>query len=172
MQGGAEGLTLTVPVSAPDPVSTTIVLQTKGPLEIEQPGLAQDYDGSMVLPASEARTHGSDLKYETGHERDNLGFWTNPADWADWTFQVTKPGKFDVTAEVAAMDKASLEVSVGDSRSHGAAASTGDYGKFKVARLGTIEINAPGKATLAVRPVKDGWHPLNLKAIRLKPQGE
>jgi alpha-L-fucosidase len=172
MQSGPEGLTLTVPLSAPDPVSTTIVLQVKGPLEIEQAGLAQDYDGSVVLPASEARTHGSEIKYETGHERDNLGFWTNPADWADWTFEVTKPGKFDVSAEVAALEKASLEISIGDSRTSGAAAATGDYGKFKVAKLGTLEITAPGKVTLAVRPVRDGWHALNLKAIRLKPQGQ
>jgi alpha-L-fucosidase len=172
MQSGPEGLTLTVPSTAPDPVSSTIVLQVKGPIEIEQAGLAQDYDGSLVLPASEARTHGSEIKYESGHDRDNLGYWTNPTDWADWTFQVTKPGKFDVTAEIAAMDKASLEVSVGDSRSQGSATATGDYGKFRVARLGTIEIAAPGKATLAVHPVKDGWHPLNLKAIRLKPSGE
>jgi len=172
MQSGPEGLTLTVPLAAPDPVSSTIVLQVKGPLEIEQLGLAQDYDGSVVLPASEARTHGSEIKYETGHERDNLGFWTNPADWADWTFEVTKPGKFDVSAEVAALEKASLEISIGDSRTSGAAAATGDYGKFKVAKLGTLEITAPGKVTLAVRPVKDGWHPLNLKAIRLKPQDQ
>jgi alpha-L-fucosidase len=149
-----------------------VVLVVKGPLEIEQPGLAQDYDGSLVLPASEARTHGSDLKYETGTERDNLGFWTNPDDWADWTFEVTKPGKFDVTAEVAALEKASLEVSVGDSRTHGSAAATGDYGKFRVARLGTIEIPGTGKTTLAVRPVKDDWHPLNLKSIRLKPRSD
>ena len=172
VQSGAEGLTLTVPAAAPDPVSSTIVLQVKGPLEIEQPSLAQDYDGSVVLPASEARVHGSDLKYETGPQRDNLGFWTNPEDWADWTFQVTKPGKFEVSAEVAAPEKASLEISVGDSRTRGAAAATGDYGKFKVAKLGTLEIHAAGKATLAVRPVSDDWHPLNLKSIRLKPQGQ
>ena len=151
-------------------MSSTVVLVVKGPLEIEQPGVAQDYDGSLVLPASEARTHGSDIKYETGDQRDNLGYWTNPDDWADWTFEVTKPGKFDVTAEVAALDKASIEVSVGDSRTQGSAAATGDYGKFRVIRLGTIEIPATGKTTLAVRPVKDGWHPLNLKSIRLKPR--
>jgi len=170
-QLSAEGLTITVPANAPDPVSSTVVLLIKGPLDIVQTGLAQDYDGSLVLPASEARVHGSELKYESGHERDNLGFWFNPADWADWTFQVTKPGRFDVTAEIATLDKAALEVSVGDSRTQGTAAATGDYGKFKVARLGAIEISAPGMATLSVHPVKDGWHPLNLKAIRLKPHG-
>lgn len=172
VQSGAEGLTLSVPAASPDPVSSTIILQVKGPLEIEHPGLAQDYDGSVVLPASEARVHGSDLKYETGPQRDNLGFWTNPDDWADWTFQITKPGKFEVSAEVAAPEKASLEISVGDSRTRGAAVATGDYGKFKVARLGTLVIPATGKATLAVHPITDGWHPLNLKSIRLRPQGQ
>jgi alpha-L-fucosidase len=169
MQRSAEGLTLSVPAAAPDSVSATIVLKVKGPLDIEQAGLAQDYDGSVVLPASEARLHGSQIKYETGHQRDNLGFWTNPADWADWEFKVTRPGKFEVAAEVSSLDKASLAVSAGDSRTSGAVPATGDYGKFKVAKLGIIEITAPGKVTLAVRPVKDGWHPLNLKAIRLKP---
>ena len=169
MQSGAEGLTLSVPAAAPDPVSSTIVLKVKGALDIEPTGLAQDYDGSVILPASEASLHGNEIKYETGHQRDNLGFWTNPADWADWTFQVTRPGKFEVTAEVASLGKASLQVSVGDHRSSGAAPVTGDYGKFKVAKLGVLEITSPGKATLAVRPVMDGWHPLNLKAIRLKP---
>ena len=139
--------------------------EVKGPLEIEQPGLAQDYDGSVVLPASEARLHGSEIKYETGDQRDNLGFWTNPADWADWTFQVTKPGKFDVTAEVAALERASLEVS--DRRQHartGAAAATGDYGKFKVAKLGTLEIASPGKATLRRPPGQRRLAPAELES--------
>jgi alpha-L-fucosidase len=165
----AEGLTISVPATAPNPVSSTIVLSIQGALEIEQPGLAQDYDGSVVLPASEAWLHGSAIKYETGHERDNIGYWTNPADWADWAFQVTRPGAFEVTAEVASLDKVSLKVSVGNSSSGGNTPATGDYGKFKVAKLGRLEIASAGKVILAVRPVEDGWHPLNLKAIRLKP---
>jgi alpha-L-fucosidase len=168
-ESSPEGLTISVPATAPNPVSSTIVLTIQGALEIEQPGLAQDYDGSVILPASEARLHGNEIKYETGHERDNLGFWTNPGDWADWAFQVTRPGEFEVTAEVASLDKASLKVSVGNSSSGGNTPATGDYGKFKVAKLGRLEIASVGKVILAVRPVEDGWHPLNLKAIRLKP---
>ena len=164
-----EGLTISVPATAPNPISSTIVLTIKGALEIEQPALAQDYDGSVVLPASEARLHGSAIKYETGHQRDNIGYWTNPADWADWSFQVTRPGEFEVSAEVASLDKASLRVSVGNSSSGGNTPATGDYGKFKVAKLDRLEIASAGKVTLAVHPVEDGWHPLNLKAIRLKP---
>jgi alpha-L-fucosidase len=171
-QRTAEGLAITVPSIAPDPISSTIVLKVKGPLEIQQPGLIQDYDGSIVLPAADARLHGSDIQYESGAQRDNLGFWTNPDDWADWEVNVTRPGKFDVTAEIAALDKASIELTAGNNKTVGVAAATGDYGRFRVARLGTIEIPSAGKVTFAVHPVKDGWHPINLKAIRLKPAAE
>jgi alpha-L-fucosidase len=171
MQSGAEGLTLSVPTAAPDSVCSTIVLKVKGSLNIEQPSLAQDPDGSVVLPASEARLHGGAIQYEAGDQRGNLGFWTDPGDWADWTFQVTRPGKFEVRGEFACLEAASLEVSVGDGRTSGAVSATGDYGRFKSVQLGVIEIASPGKVTLAVRPVKEGWHPLNLRAIRLKPAG-
>jgi len=169
-RSSSEGLTLTVPAAAPDPVSSTIVLQVKGALKIEQASLAQDYDGSVVLPASEAHLHGSQIKYETGHQRDNLGYWTNPADWAEWEFMVTRPGRFEVVAEIAALERSFLEVSVGaGSSTRGRASATGDYGNFRVVKLGALEIPAAGKVTLAARPVKEGWHALNLKAIRLKP---
>jgi alpha-L-fucosidase len=170
MQSSADGLTLTVPTAAPDPVSSTIVLRVKGTLNIQPIPLAQDDDGSVVLPASKARLHGSQIKYEVGHERDNIGFWTNPADWADWEFKVTKPGRFEVTAEIAALERPYLEVSIdGGGSIRGRVNDSGDYGKFRYMKLGDLEIPSPGKVTLAVHAVKEGWHPLNLKAIRLKP---
>jgi hypothetical protein len=129
----------------------------------------QDYDGSLALTARSARVHGDEIKYEAGPDRDNLGFWLNPDDWADWQVEISQPGRFEVVAEVAAPEKSSLAVSVGDSTATGSATVTGDYGKFKTAKLGTIEIPAKGDTTLSVHAVKDGWHPLNLKAIRLKP---
>ena len=169
MQSSEEGLTLTLPTAAPDPVSSTIVLQVQGLLEVGPAGLFQDYDGSITLPSAEARPHGGEIKYESGDQRECVGCWVNPADWIDWEFKVTRPGKFEVTADVAGLDPAALEVSVGDSKSRSAVAATGDYGQFKSAKLGVIEIASPGKATLAIRAVKDGWHPVNLKSVRLKP---
>jgi alpha-L-fucosidase len=169
MQNSADGLTLTVPAAAPDPVSTTVVLEVKGALEIGQAGLVQDYDGSVVLPASEARLHGDGIKYESGDQRDSLGFWTNPDDWADWEIKITRPGRFEVSAEIAALDSGSLGITVGDNTTKGTAYPTGDYGKFRAMKLGTLEISKAGKTTVAVRPIKEDWHPLNLKAIRLKP---
>jgi alpha-L-fucosidase len=169
MQTDAAGLTLSLPPTAPDPISSTIVLRIKGAPVVESISICQDYDGSIILPAADAQVHGQEIKYESDHPHDNLGYWTNPEDWADWQFTVTRPGKFDVTAEVAALDRGSFTVSVGESQVEGASVVTGDYGKFRVAKIGTIEISAPGKASLSIRPIKTGWNPMNLRAVRLKP---
>ncbi len=126
-------------------------------------------DGSVLLPAIEARLHGSTLQYESSGQRDNLGFWTNPNDWADWEFTVTKPGKFTVSAEVAGLAATSFDLSAAGQTLHCATPDTGDYGKFKRVDLGTLEIPTAGSAVVAFHPIKNGWQPVNLKAIRLKP---
>jgi alpha-L-fucosidase len=157
-----------VPAQAPDPVSSTVVVKVKGPVEVEPTALVQDYDGSMVLAASEANLHGNDIRYESGHQRDNLGFWTNPADWADWEVKVSRPGTFEVSVEAAAVARSQLEISAQGQKVQGTINSTGDYGKFRVVKLGTLQIAAPGKVSIAVRAVKEGWQPVNVKAVRLK----
>ncbi len=152
-----------------DPVASVVVLKVRGPLEIEQLGIAQDFDGSIALPAVEARCHGDQVKYESGHERDNIGFWMNPDEWVDWEVKITKPGRFDVSAEIAAPDAASFEVTAAGQSVSGKARVTGDYGKFRVTKVGQLEIGTAGKISIAVKPVKDGWRPINLKSVRLKP---
>jgi len=168
-QSSDEGLIISGCGSAPDSVSSTVVLKISGPLQIEQPVLRQAEDGSIALPAREARMHGGNIQYESGARRDNIGFWTNPADWADWEFRVVNPGTFEVWAEVAAPARSAVTVSVGDQRSRGETPATGDYGNFDRVRLGTLQIKSPGKTSLSIRAVKDGWRPVNVKSIRLQP---
>jgi alpha-L-fucosidase len=164
----AQGLVLHVPATAPDKISSTIVLKLQKPPEIEPTGIFQDFDGSLVLQASEATLHGN-IIYESQAPHDNIGAWENPDDWAEWTFNVAKPGKFDVSAEVAALEKASFEVSAGDKKVRGNANATGDWTKFRLVKLGTLDLPFAGKATVTIHAVKDGWQPLNIKAVRLKP---
>jgi len=165
----AEGLVLTVPATSPDPISSTVVLKLSGALQIAPSTITQDFDGSVTLLASEARLHGDTIKYEPGDERDSLGFWTNPEDWADWEFTVTKPGHFQLSAEVAAVAAASIELRVGHDSAQSQAPVTGDYGKFRTVRFGEIDLPSAGKVTLKARPVKEGWNAINLKSVKLKP---
>jgi alpha-L-fucosidase len=165
----AEGVVVSLPAAAPDPVSSTVVLRINGEPDVELAVLSQEADGTIKLPASEAICQGKQLKYESGNGKDNLGYWTNPSDWAEWQFRVNRAGKFKVTAEIAAQGSGRFTVAVGGSSLQGAAPDTGDYTKFQKVELGTVEIKETGKNALAAKAVREGWKPINLKSLTLRP---
>jgi alpha-L-fucosidase len=164
-----DGATISVPLAAPDAISSTVVLEFKGAPKIEAALISQDHDGSISLPAGDARLHGSDIQQESIGGQENIGYWTQPEDWGDWEFKVTTPGKFEVSAEVAGPDAASFDLTVGESRLRATANSTGSYERFEIVKLGAVEISTAGAQTLAVHPVKENWHPINLRSVRLTP---
>ncbi len=57
---------------------------------------------------------------------------------------------------------------MGDKKIRGKAPATGNYGSFRMVELGVLEIPAPGRRSLAVKPIREGWEPMNLKAIVLR----
>jgi alpha-L-fucosidase len=164
----ADGVDVSVPATAPDAISSTVVLKIKGLPEIVAPVLHQAADGSVRLAASKAKLQGG-LQYESGGGKDNLGYWLNPADTASWTFNVDRPGKFKVSAEIAALASGKFEVVVGEQKVPGTAPVTQDYTAFKRAELtGTLALGA-GSVTLTVMPVAEGWQPMNLRSLLLVP---
>ena len=166
----AEGsVTLTVPTQAPDPICSVIVCRIKGAPEVTATLLTQNANGSLQLPAAEAITHGDTVKYESGNGKDNIGYWLNPKDWVEWQFKMLQPGKFTLTADIAAQGSGSFEVIVGDQKLKATAPNTGSYTAFKKVELGTLAISANGKVSLEVRPIAQGWQPMNLKSLRLQP---
>jgi len=169
LEPGPEGLTITLPPTASDPIASTVALKVKGALDIQSSALGQDYDGSLLLPSAEARLHGDQIKYEDGDQHDNIGYWLSPDEWVDWVFNATKTGKFEVSAEIAGLDSAAFEASLGEQKLKTTVEATGDYSKFRRVRIGTLEITSTGQLTFSVRPVKEGWHPINLRSVRFKP---
>jgi len=163
------GVMIDVPTASPDPISSTVVLKISGAPVVETQLQKQAADGSLMLRGSDAEVHGSQLQYESGNGKDNLGYWMDPGDWAEWRFEVTAPGKFEVTAEIAAQGSGSFTVRAGDGSIEGKAPNTGSYTKFETVPLGTITISTAGKNSLSVRPIANGWQPMNLKAIKLTP---
>src|SRR5215471_185202 len=165
----ADGLIVSVPAAAPDASSSVVVLKIKGAPVVEPVFIAQDRNGSIVLQARDACLRGGAIKYEFGPQRDNIGYWFNSQDYADWDVQVTKPGQFEVSIETASPDSASLTIALGDQKVKAAVSPTGDFGKFKTATVGVLEIASKGEIKLTVKPVKQGWNPINLKSVTLKP---
>jgi len=145
------------------------VLKFKGAPEIVTMPILQKPDGSLTLPASEARLHGATLQSESGESLDDIGHWTNPDDWADWEFKVTKPGRFTVSAVIAAPASGSFDLSVAGRTLRCSTPVTGSYITFQPVTLGVMEIPTAGDVTLAVHPAKERWQPINLRAIEWTP---
>ena len=165
---GADGVTVSVPEIAPDKISSTVVLKIKGAPEIAATAIIQESDGSVRLMASEADLRGG-VQYEKGEGKDNLGYWTNPEDSASWTFKVDRPGKFKVSAEIAALESAKFELSVASQKLSGTSPATKDYTKFKRVNLsGTFDL-AAGSVTLTVKPIAENWQAMNLRSVTLQP---
>jgi alpha-L-fucosidase len=163
-----DGVEVTVPTETPDPISSTVVLRIQGAPDVSGSGISQGADGQVRLLASEADLHGG-LQYEVGGGKDNIGFWVNSEDTASWTFKVDRPGKFTVSADIAAEGSGKYVVIVGDQKLAGTAPATMDYVKFQQTTLdGTLDL-AAGTVTLTVQPIADGWQPMNLRSLTLQP---
>lgn len=159
--------TLTVPTTAPDAISTTIVLKIKGEPEVVVTLPTQNPDGSIRLAAMDATLHGR-VQYEPGANHDNIGYWTDSADWVEWNFRVKQPGRFRVKAEVAALAETKFQVEVGDQKFVGTTPATGAYTKYVTVDLPALDLPA-GEVALRVRPIANGWQPMNLRALSLQP---
>jgi alpha-L-fucosidase len=164
-----DGLKIALPAAAPDSISSTLVLQVKQPLVIEPVLIAQAGDGSIHLAAADATLHGKRLQYEVGGPLDDIGFWTDPNDWAAWDFKVRTPGTFNVVGVIAAPASGAFDITVGDQTISCTSPATANFTDFKLAILGKITISQAGKTTLSVHPARAGWKPMNLKSVTLIP---
>lgn len=169
VRNSPDGVVISVPAQAIDPVSTTVVLKIKGAIDVVQPEVAQNADGTMTFRPGDAITHGA-VQAEGSANNQNFGYWTNPRDWVAWEFKAVKPGAYLLTTEVAAMGPSSIRVSFEGQNLVVATPNTGDYKKYQRLKLGTIKIEKLGKVTLSVHAVADGWSPVNLRTIKMVPE--
>ena len=179
-EDGVQVLTLHAP-ETPDLIATVIAVHFKEAPQVD-PALAfglpvkQAPEGSIVLAARDATVHGEKAKYESGNEKDNIGFWTNADDWVSWSANVTKPGTFAVEITYAAATGSGgseYVVAVGDRQVAGKVAVTGSWTAFKAETLGKVTIEKAGKITVSVTPkTKPGLAVMNLQSLILKPAKE
>ncbi len=161
-----ESVVVSLPAAAPDPVSSTVVLQVNGKPEVVAPSLDQAADGSLTLPATATEPLQGGLRYES--DKDCIGFWTNPADTVAWSVRVNKPGLFRVTAELAAQGPSALTVEAASAKLTAATPDTGDYQAFRKVDLGQITL-AAGRQPVRLVPDKQRWQPVNVRTLTLTP---
>lgn len=163
------GVVVSLPALATDKFSSTVVMRIIGKPIVENPVQQQSADGSLLLKADNAELHGDQILVEGGADRGCIGFWVNAKDWAEWPFEVVKPGRYAMTAEVATTGETRLSVSIGGNTLQANVINTGDYGKFQTIELGILPIDSAGRTSLQMRAVAEGWSPVNLRSIKLTP---
>lgn len=164
---------LTVPKDPPNALATVVVLELNGKLDTSEIVARPDRGdtGRVVMHARDAVVHGRNLRYEPQPNKDTLGFWTDPADWASWDFEVTDPGTYAVEI-LQGCGKGSggstVHASVGEQVLPFTVEDTGGFQNFVRRDVGRFTFAKPGRYTLGVKPVnKAGKAVMDLRSVTL-----
>jgi hypothetical protein len=138
-----------------------------------EPIIAPAADGSITLNAKEAVTWSETMRYEPKAEKNCLGYWTNPDDFAEWEFDATKPGKYQVLVTQGCgkdCGGSEVEVKLGESSTKFTVEDTGGFQNWKELPAGEIEIKAPGRQRLTIDPMnKKKTAVMDIQKVVLKP---
>ncbi len=166
-----EGLRVRLPTSAPDPISSVVVLEGVGTVDpLPPPPLAQAADGTLTLLCDAADLSGKGLKIE-GNTQLNLAGWTVADAYPQWDVQIDRPGSYDVTALAfipAAQAGTPFTLAVGSTTLRGQTPATGK--DYQTVALGTIRIEQTGPMVITLKPGQlSGREFMRLRSLTLKP---
>lgn len=133
--------------------------------------ITQDASGSITLLARDAITHSVNMRYEPATNKNCLGYWTNPKDWAGWEFTVTQPGGFDIEVWQGCgkgQGGSDVLVEVADRSFLFAVEETGHFQIFLPRRIGRVNFLKAGTYTLAIKPQrKQASAIMDVRQVRL-----
>src|SRR5579872_6567607 len=138
--------------------------------------ITQEASGLITLSATNATTHSVTMRYEPAAKKNCLGYWVNPTDWAEWEFNVTKPGSFEIEVWQgcgAGQGGSDVRVEAGGERFDFVVQDTGHFQNFVPRRIGRVTLAAPGTYSLAVRPLrKKAGAVMDVRQVKLIPAGK
>jgi pimeloyl-ACP methyl ester carboxylesterase len=148
------------------------------PNDHSQPGNLSrpDDSGVITLLARDATTHSAMMRYESQTNKNCLGYWTNPADWASWEFEVAHPGYFQVEVWQGCgkgQGGSDVAVEVEGKRFDFVVEETGHFQIFLPRKIWIVSFPATGKFSLALKPQrKQAGAIMDVRQVRLVPVKE
>ena len=134
--------------------------------------VSQDRSGALSLEARDATTHSVLMRYEPAAVKNCLGYWANPADWAEWRFPVREAGTFEIEVMQGCgrgQGGSEVRVEVDGQGSLFTVEETGHFQIFLPRRAGIVRLT-PGMHSLALRPVrKQAGAVMDVRQVRLVP---
>lgn len=155
------------PADPAKPLVVKSLLLTPAP---EGKPIVQSDDLSITLHARDATVHGVTLRYEVKPQKNTLGWWSNPADWVSWDFEVKKGGKYIVFVMYGSGGGKDIEIAVANQKLNFTTKDTGGYHTFTFYEAGRVSFDNLGIQTLTVKPsIKTGGGVMDLRQIILLP---
>jgi alpha-L-fucosidase len=141
------------------------------PLPVTAAVVMPDGHGRLILGAADAALHGEQLRLETQGGKRCVGYWDNPKEWVSWNLHADHPGRYLVSATVAAADGDSQFIlEAGDQRLAATVSATGGWDKFTTTDIGIVTFEKAGDLTVNIRSKEVAqWKPINLATLRLAP---
>jgi hypothetical protein len=128
--------------------------------------------GDIRLHARGAIVHAKTMRYEAEPHKNVLGYWTNPADWAEWEFDVPKAGDYEVEIQQGCGDGsggALVAVEVGSERLEFTVQETGHFQQMIQRTIDLVNLSA-GRQKLAIKPQsKPGAAVMDVRRVVLRP---
>jgi len=135
--------------------------------------IAQDTSGAVTLEAGDATTHGVMMRFEPATNKNCLGYWVNPDDWAEWQFTVGRPATFEIEVSQGCgkgQGGSDVAVQVGGQKFTFGVEETGHFQIFLPRRIGRVHLAKPGVYALAVKPQrKQAGAVMDVRQVRLVP---
>ncbi len=165
-----KGPVLTLPATAPDPIVSTLKLVIAGKPAVEDPVVSPEQDGVIRLLPREARLDGETLKTEADNNGNHIAYWNNSKDSVSWNLCADRDAKYVVQVDAAAPAAGSVLQIQGIGKLAYSIPQTADFHTFQSTRVGEVTLTKGSKVTLTLRPVADGWTPVNVRKVELIPQ--
>lgn len=128
--------------------------------------------GDIRLLAKDARVHAETMRYEPQSNKNVLGYWIKPTDWADWEFEVPTAGQYEVEIQQGCgkgSGGANVAVEIGGQTLKFTVVETGHFQHMILRTIGTVQLPI-GKSVLAVKPLsKPGPAVMDLRRVVLRP---
>lgn len=128
--------------------------------------------GDIRLHAKDAIVHGEKIRYEPESNKNVLGYWTNPNDWAQWKFTPPAAGTYEVEVQQGCgqgSGGAEVDVEVGGQVLRFTVVDTGHFQNMIQLTIGQVSLEN-AEHTLAIKPrTKPGVAVMDIRRVVLRP---
>ncbi|NNE01479.1 MAG: c-type cytochrome [Pirellulaceae bacterium] len=129
-----------------------------------------DADAVVRLAASDAALYGDQIVFEPKHK--NIGYWSNPNDYVQWTLQVKQPGRYEVFLDYACPDHTAgnrYQFVCGTEDLSGTVPATRNWDDYRTIEIGTVELRQNDSIVVFRSSGELKKNLLDLRSITLRP---